>query len=335
MLLLNDLTYPLYQIIVVTVRFWVTIIGTMQQLYIIAILVLIILLVVVKSFSPDRTKLSSFEISRLIKLGDKRMNDIVNRDKTVIFLTFISKVIYATLLSILSYIFFVELKPFNAVIAIAAVVLVLNILPQSILLNRISNRLFKFCEKSTLKFLKKNPFLFNRIKLDNREIWGADSLDEFRHFVNKTEDGVLSLDEKKIISSALIFDKTTVKEIMTPLEEVAFIERSEFLGPLVLDELHKTGHSKLPVVAKDLNHIVGILYLDKLLSLDVKRSVTAGKAMNPKVVYINQDQTLRYAVIKMLEMSQNIVVVKNDNQNVGIITMRDILEFLFDQELVD
>jgi len=86
-------------------------------------------------------------------------------------------------------------------------------------------------------------------------------------------------------------------------------------------------------VFKDFNQIVGILYLDKLLSLDIKRSMTAEKLMDLKVEYIDDETILRNALAKMLDLDLNILIVRRDDKNIGIVTMRDIIEFLIGREL--
>jgi CBS domain containing-hemolysin-like protein len=108
------------------------------------------------------------------------------------------------------------------------------------------------------------------------------------------------------------------------------------LGPLTLDDLHKTGNSKLPVIASDIDHIVGILHLEGLLALDIKRSTTAEKAMEPKVYYIHKDQTLQHALTEFLSTRHYLLIVIDESrQTVGLITLEDVIEALLGRKIVD
>ena len=56
---------------------------------------------------------------------------------------------------------------------------------------------------------------------------------------------------------SLSFDNEKVSSVMTPRNEIKTIKKSEILGPLVLDDLHKTGHSRFPVIDGDVDNSYG------------------------------------------------------------------------------
>lgn len=149
--------------------------------------------------------------------------------------------------------------------------------------------------------------------------------------------GVLSADEKKLISASLRFDQRRVEEIMTPRGMISSISRRELLGPFVLDDLHKTGHSRFPVIDEDIDHIVGMLYVQDLLTLDGgKRSTTVEKAMEPHVYYIRQDQTLAHALAAFLRTHHHLFVVINEyRETVGLLSLEDVIEALIGRKIVD
>ncbi len=162
-----------------------------------------------------------------------------------------------------------------------------------------------------------------------------DSREELGHLIEQAHE-VLSDNERRLIRHALEFADKTVASVMTPRRSVSFIKRTEFLGPLVLDELHAIGHSRLPVVAGDLDHIVGILHLRDLLSLDRKRSVTAEKAMETKVYYVRKEDSLERALGIFLKVRHHLLIVVDDeSKTVGIITLEDVIEALIGRRIVD
>jgi len=162
-----------------------------------------------------------------------------------------------------------------------------------------------------------------------------ESREDLADLIEMSKD-VIGENERALISSALAFADKTVAEVMTPRSTIDFIKRSEFLGPLVLDELHALGHSRLPVIAEDLDHIVGVLHLRDLLSLDIKRSATAEKAMEAKVFYIREDDTLEHALAAFITNRHHLFIVINKNrETVGLVTLEDVIEQLIGRKIVD
>lgn len=161
------------------------------------------------------------------------------------------------------------------------------------------------------------------------------SREELQHMVTQSGD-ILSKDEQTLITSGLAFGDRRVDSVMTAKSNIMSIKKGEFLGPLVLSELHDAGHSRLPVIHGDLDHVVGILYLRDLLSLDNKRSVTAEKAMDPKVFYIRHDDTLQHALAAFLKTHHHLFIVINDErETVGLLTIEDVIEALIGRKIID
>ena len=147
---------------------------------------------------------------------------------------------------------------------------------------------------------------------------------------------VVGAKERALLGSALSFFDKKVSEVMTPRTVIDFIKKSEFLGPLVLDELHLLGHSRLPVIDGDLDHVVGVLHLRDLLSLDDKKSTTAEKAMENKVYYIREDDSLEHALAGFIKTRHHLFVVINKNrETVGLVTLEDVMEALIGRRIVD
>ena len=161
-----------------------------------------------------------------------------------------------------------------------------------------------------------------------------DSRQELQHMIDQSD--VLSSDERQLIVHSLGFKDQRVDSIMTPKSVVKSIKKTEFLGPLVLSEIHELGHSRLPVISNDLDHVVGILHLRDLLSLDIKNSVTAEKAMEAKVYYIRYDQTLEHALAAFIETRHHLfIVINKDRETVGILTLEDVIESLLGRRILD
>lgn len=161
------------------------------------------------------------------------------------------------------------------------------------------------------------------------------SREDLSELIERSKD-VVGENERALLVAALAFPEKTVESVMTPRSVIDFIKQGEFLGPLVLDELHALGHSRLPVIADDLDHVVGVLHLRDLLSLDVKRSVTAEKAMEKKVHYIREDDTLEHALSAFIRTRHHLFIVINKNrETVGLLTLEDVMESLIGRRIMD
>jgi CBS domain containing-hemolysin-like protein len=142
----------------------------------------------------------------------------------------------------------------------------------------------------------------------------------------------------KLIIASLSFEARQVREIMTPKSVIETIKKGEILGPLVLDDLHKTGHSRFPVIDGDIDHIVGILHIKDVLTLDTSKKHTSKveSAMNKHVHYIRDDHTLDQALSAFLSTHSHLFVVINEfRETVGILTLEDTLEALLGRSIID
>jgi CBS domain containing-hemolysin-like protein len=114
---------------------------------------------------------------------------------------------------------------------------------------------------------------------------------------------------------------------MTPRRKVHAVGSKETLGPIVLSELHKSGHSYFPVYEGKATNIVGILSIFGLTGS--KLTVNTYDVMNQLLYYVNEEQSLGEALQVIIKTSQEVLIVINNNQEyVGIITARDLLKSL-------
>jgi CBS domain containing-hemolysin-like protein len=180
-----------------------------------------------------------------------------------------------------------------------------------------------------LRFIRRTPQPVQHERLDSR--------DHLTHLLNESR-GIVTTDEKKMILSSLAFTDKQVADIMTPKSVVETVRRTEILGPLVLDQLHKTGHSRFPVIDEDIDHIVGVLYVRDVLTVDTtgKHTATVESAMSTKVHYVRSDHKLAQVLSAFLSTHHHLFIVINEyRETVGIITLEDTLEALLGRRIID
>jgi CBS domain containing-hemolysin-like protein len=204
---------------------------------------------------------------------------------------------------------------------------------------RFSRWLYARYEPSYLDVVEKLSPLFRFIRavsVPHAEPYHRfDSREELQRLIEQAGD-VLSDDERALVVHGLSFKDKTVESIMTPKSAIKTVKKSEFLGPLVLSEIHELGHSRLPVIAGDIDHVVGVLHISDLLSLDVKHSMTAEKAMEAKVFYIRHDDNLEHALAAFIESRHHLFIVINEyRETVGLLTLEDIMAALIGRQIID
>lgn len=161
------------------------------------------------------------------------------------------------------------------------------------------------------------------------------SRQELLHLV-ETAGALLSKNEAKLIKSGLEFEGKQVKNYMTPRSVMEAIGCNELLGPLTLDNLHQTGHTHFPVMDGDIDHLVGILHIYSLFTLENKKSLVVKDVMEPRVFYIHEEQTLEDVLAACIKYRRHLLVVVNEyRETVGIITIEDAIIQLTGRKIID
>ena len=309
----------------------------MDMVAVIFACIFFVLLLLVTGMHPERTQISRFELKRRSASGDKSASETLVREgyhenvETLLRLTGTFLLVIVILLAVVSW------GWLGGIIAGVFVVLGYGALARTSLVRRCSSALYARIESYIIWFTQKiSPGLrLLRDYMPHDESLQVTSREELIHLAQQSS-GVLSTDELRLITSGLTFGDRHVSEIMTPRSVIDTVQKSELLGPLTLDELYKTGHSRLPVVDKDIDHIIGILYVQDLLTVTSGKTPTASQAMEAKVFYIREDQTLHHALSAFLRTHHHLFVVVNEyRETVGVLSLEDVIEALLGRKIVD
>lgn len=311
----------------------------MEIVVIILHLLAVALFLVVTGVRPTHTSLSRYELTRRAKEGDKDAQAILRREQLIGDVYSIQRVTTAILLVLISFLGVAAYEWTIGIIIALLIALEAAVVAHFPPLQRQSQKLYERAEPSLIRFAERFPYLVRLIRTVSPPIEDAtiDSKEELRHMVSQSGT-LLSDDERAIIMSSLTFNSRSVKDVMTPRGVIDTINRTEILGPVVLDDLHQTGHSRIPVIDKDIDHVVGILYLRDLLVIDggKRYSRTVEKAMNPKVYYIKETQNLSQALAAFIKTHHHLFIVVNEfRETVGLLTLEDVLEALLGRKIND
>lgn len=309
----------------------------MLILFALLFFILSLLLIFLTSVQLHPSTISEYELQRRAKLGDQAAKTALTRNELLGGLFYLLR-IKSLIVSVL--LFVVGVGGFGWLIGslVTLVVIIFHVvLGETPFFKRLSGQLVAKYEPFLLRCTRKVHPILTVSHGDSplaQPVYQAHSRTELAHLIDSAG-GLLSTDEQHLMSKSLQFDSVTVAEVMTPKERTVFVDSKELLGPLVLDDLHKTGHSFFPVMSKGSDKVAGILRIGELVTLDSKRSLTVEKAMSPHLEYIQSDQSLRAALRILLSTHQQLLVVRSERHDemVGIITLYDCLVALFGSSL--
>lgn len=297
-----------------------------------------LLLIALASVAPNQSRLSAFEVDRRKNTDNANRLDWLRKE---LFRDVLS--LQRTLVALLLVIFVASaIGRFGVVIGML-LSLVIALQYASVgrfsLVRSYNQKLYNERELQLLEFMYQHRkyLAWVRSVAPEQPNYVIASKPELEHLLDSSP-GVLSTDEKTLIISSLSFEQKTIQHVMTPRSVVDTISKDEILGPLVLDALHKTGHSRFPVIEGDIDHVKGVLYLRDVLTVDSSKKATAKveSAMSKRVFYIRQDHTLHQALSAFLRTHHHLFIVINEfHETVGIVTLEDTIEALLGRKIVD
>lgn len=159
---------------------------------------------------------------------------------------------------------------------------------------------------------------------------------EIDQMVNMVQpaDTDLSNNELRIVKHALQFGNKAVHDVMTPRSVISSVVETDIISPVLLDELHKSGHSRFPVFSEDKESVVGILYIKDLLEIREKTMVK--DVMHKPVHYVNEERELDHVLQAFIRTKQHIFIVVNAFAEItGLITIEDIVEQVLGKPIID
>ncbi len=313
--------------------------GSMTIVLLILTGIAIFFLLVLRAMRPMASPVSGFELERRKKQNDMAATVALSREKNLVDIASFLTVKTAGLLVVSTILLIVTFGWLWGVVLAILLALFHGALARLRPIQTLAQKWYRQYEPRLEAWLVK-LHLFVKVTRNHPQAVEVPtqtiaSREELSYVIqNATQ--VLSEQERATLMHVIHFPAQQVRSVMTPRNVLVTIDQAEFLGPLVLDELHAKGHSRLPVTDGDIDHIIGILHLSDLLSLDNKKSATAKKMMHPRVYYIHEDDSLEHALAAFLDTRHHLfIVINSQRETVGLLTLEDVLEALLGRDIVD
>ena len=118
------------------------------------------------------------------------------------------------------------------------------------------------------------------------EPYAPKNLTDFIGVIKRTPLSVIDKKGRARIAAVMSFDDRIVADLMIPKSEMVFVNAKDFLGPLMLDRLYKSGFTNFPVVDNK-DHVKGVIHTEALNALEIKKTDRAEKYMDKTVSYLH------------------------------------------------
>lgn len=175
-------------------------------------------------------------------------------------------------------------------------------------------------------------------KPDEERFADADRIEEELELMvdESTRHGGLETMQGRIISSAIDFGETTVREVMIPRTDLTMCEVTTNLDD-ALKLCVQEGYSRLPVYEDDVDTIVGILYYKDLMKRvfelenePQKRQAESIRSLVREVNFVPETKHIQALFNEFQREHYHIAVVIDEfGGTAGIVTLEDILEEFF------
>lgn len=150
--------------------------------------------------------------------------------------------------------------------------------------------------------------------------------------------------EQELIESVEEFGETIVREIMAPRIDMVTVDREDSLESAMKVFLER-GYSRLPVIGKNIDDVIGVLYLKDIAKLIFTGGFAAKKAgeVARQAIFVPDSKPVDDLLREMQISATHIAIIIDEYGGVaGLATMEDVIEELvgdiadeYDRELPD
>ncbi|MRX42458.1 hemolysin family protein [Agromyces kandeliae] len=175
--------------------------------------------------------------------------------------------------------------------------------------------------------------LGNRVTPGRIRFAGVSSEEQLLSIVDEaTELEVLEQADRELIHSIFEFSDTLVREVMVPRTDMVTIETGAHL-PQAMALFLKEGYSRIPVIDREADDVVGVLYLRDLARLGFERPLDAATLtvadLSRPAVFVPESMGADALMRQMQLESNHLAMVVDEYGGIaGLATLEDLIEEL-------
>lgn len=140
-------------------------------------------------------------------------------------------------------------------------------------------------------------------------------------------EGVISHREGQMIDAVLELDETTAGQVMVPRTDMVTLPAAASVEETI-QVIVTSGHSRIPVYAEDLDHIVGVIHAKDLLGFWGKDGDAVDlKSIYRKPVFVPQSMALTQLLAAFERNRTHLAIVVDEyGGTAGVVTLENVLE---------
>jgi metal transporter CNNM len=159
-------------------------------------------------------------------------------------------------------------------------------------------------------------------------IWSKKEIKEIIKYHEDAPENIIDQDEERIVLGALSYSDKIAYDIMIPENQVFSLELNQRFTSKLVAEIKAKGHSRIPIYENCREHVVGMLYVLRLLgNISVigkkVKSFTQYKELFTIQGHKKLDELLNQMISQKKQMA---LVMGKDGRFKGIVTIEDIVE---------
>jgi putative hemolysin len=155
------------------------------------------------------------------------------------------------------------------------------------------------------------------------------------------QEGALERDERRLLHSIFDLSETTVKEVMTPRNDIVGLP-ADATYEEIMKTVVESGYSRLPVYEGTMDEIVGIAYVKDLLTMWDHRELIILHDVMREPLFVPEAKRIDDLLREFQKSHTQMSIVLDEYGGVsGLVTMEDVLEEIvgeiqdeYDEELV-
>ncbi|MFA6667293.1 MAG: CNNM domain-containing protein [Bacilli bacterium] len=153
--------------------------------------------------------------------------------------------------------------------------------------------------------------------------------EEFIDKADEAEDKVLEDDEKRILNRAFVFDKISVKQVLTLKENIFSLDIKTLTVPKLNKILLKVNYSRIPIYDGKKDNIIGILTIRSYFKEYINDNHLDLRSVIVPPLKVKETDKVDDIFRKFNDEKTHVALVYDaKNKLVGMITMEDVLEEL-------
>ncbi len=160
--------------------------------------------------------------------------------------------------------------------------------------------------------------------------------DEFKTLIDAgSREGVVEESQKELINRIFELGDEPVTDIMVPRVDMFCLPVTMTIKE-VAARVVKARHERVPVYAGDRDDIIGVLYARDLISALQEKKMDSIEKLLRRPYFVPEEKTVNGLLHDFRESHMQIAVIVDEYGGVsGLVTLEDILEHLFEEELTE